>query len=298
MIHARFAPRSFVEAVAGLRADILVARRLYMAQAALDAHSKPDRLNLATLADVLESEVLRQRRSADSPLLRFEARRTWRDEVRCARESARVACLSETERALLAPQLPDPPERVDLVLRPAERPALLDEPLALFVGDLHWPPNEEAAHRLVGIWPAIRSACPTARLLMVGRGTDALPTNGGIERLGFVEDIDAVWDRPSLLVAPVSIGGGVRVKLLDAARRGVPVVATAAAVGSVSDYLPIRAAGSDDELVDRAAELLGSRDARREAGQGLYEANRQLSRDGFVERQLEQLLTPRKPQPA
>jgi glycosyltransferase involved in cell wall biosynthesis len=293
LIHARFAPPEYVRAVASLDAEVLVARRLYMAQAAIDSARVPA-VPLLALADVLESSVLRQRPGRGRVLLRAEARRTWRDEVRCAQAGAVVAALSDTERVALAPHLHPRPERLDLVLDAAAAPAGARDPVALFIGDLHWAPNREAATALADVWPEIARRCPAARLVMAGRGTDdgpGPPAGERVTRLGFVEDLEPVWAGTGVLLAPVTIGGGVRVKILDAARRGVPVVATPAAAGSVDEYLPIVRAETRQDFVAAAAGLLADRTARRAAGEALYETNAGLCRSGFVEEQMARLLS-------
>jgi polysaccharide biosynthesis protein PslH len=292
LVHTRFAPPALVDAIADADADLLVARRLYMAQAAIDAGPRAPTGELVAIADVLESEVLRRRRSIARPLLAIEARRTRRDELRCARAATAVACVSDVEIATLAPELDGPPGRLDLILPPAATAAPLDEPVALFVGDLHWPPNREGVAELERLWPEVRAAAPSARLLIAGRHTDqpGRADQPGVERLGFVADLDPVWNRASVLIVPVAIGGGVRVKILDAARRGVPVVASVEAVGSIPGYLPVTGSGSPTELVARTAELLGDPPARRAAGEALFEANRKLAGEGFVESQVSDLL--------
>jgi hypothetical protein len=74
------------------------------------------------------------------------------------------------------------------------------------------------------------------------------------------------------------------------------VVASDEAVGSISAYLPLAGCGSSEEFVARAGEALRDSSARRAAGAALYETNRALAADGFVERQLGELLTGR-PEP-
>ena len=292
MIHTRFAPPALVREIETLDAHLLVARRLYMTQAVLDSGASIGDENLVAFADVLESDVLRRRRSPARPFFQLESRRTWRDEVRCARAASRVVALSESERTALAAVLPVPPDPINLVLPALDRPADLGDPVALFIGDMHWAPNREAAAYVERLWPSIQADAPKARLVMVGRGTDALKGADGIDRLGFVEDIDSVWAGASVLLAPIPIGGGVRVKILDAARRGVPVVANRPAVGSTDSYLPVTACQDDSGFVRQASQLLADRVSRKRAGAELYESNRELTRRGYVEGQLEILLRP------
>ncbi len=290
LIHERFAPRGLVQALEIVPADVLVARRVYMAQGALDARRVAPSDRLVVLADVLESTVMRSRRSALGPLLAVESSRTRRDEIRCVRAASAVAFFSDTESRELAEIVAGP--RLDLSLPPAERPAWLADPVAVFVGDRRWPPNAEAFSRLRALWPRIAKAVPRARLLVVGHPAprERRPAEPSVETLGFVEDLEAVWRSAAVLLAPVSIGGGVRVKVLDAARHGVPVVGTPAAIGATSSYLPLRARTSEEEFTAHAVALLGSAAQRRREGEPLFEANRALHARGFVEEQLARLL--------
>ncbi|HEU4979926.1 MAG TPA: glycosyltransferase family 4 protein, partial [Solirubrobacterales bacterium] len=103
---------------------------------------------------------------------------------------------------------------------------------------------------------------------------------------GYVEDLDELLASSSVLLAPVPIGGGVRVKVLDAARHGLPVVGTPEAIGSIGDYLPVSAAASDEAFCAQAIELLSDPKSAREAGERLYEANRERWESGFVRDQI------------
>jgi glycosyltransferase involved in cell wall biosynthesis len=118
-------------------------------------------------------------------------------------------------------------------------------------------------------------------LLVVGAaGRREPPPPDGVEVTGFVDDLGTVWDSARLLIAPITIGGGVRVKLLEAASRGVPVVGTRAAVGSTSAYLPLTGSDDDDMLISRCAEFLTDGRAALAAGHDLWEANADCWRSG------------------
>ena len=292
LIHLRFSPDELARALEGVAADVFVARRAYMAEAAIAAGRVPPGSRLLVLVDVLESTVLRRRRSPLRPLLALEARRTRRDELRCLRAASEVAYFSDSERTELGQAAPAGP-RLDLVLPPAAEPAPLSEPVAFFLGDRRWPPNAEALAALLALWPRIAAAAPGARLLLAGHPGPGERDQGpaGVERLGFVPDLDAALRSAAVLLAPVPIGGGVRVKVLDAARHGIPVVGSPEAIGSVAGYLPVAASAGEDEFVERAATLLADRAAGRREGEALYAANRELAGEGFVERQVEALLT-------
>jgi glycosyltransferase involved in cell wall biosynthesis len=110
------------------------------------------------------------------------------------------------------------------------RPAAAANTL-LFIGTYKYQPNFQAAERLIGrIWPLIRARAPAARLLLAGEppGTPELFARlpEGIEYLGFVDDLDALYARSRVVCCPLAVGGGTRMKLLEAAAYGKPMVAT------------------------------------------------------------------------
>lgn len=99
----------------------------------------------------------------------------------------------------------------------------------LFVGGMHWPPNADGI-----LWfsqeilPAIWRERPGAPLLAVGKEPPAALSQMG-ERViapGYVDDPEPFWQRGRLFVVPLRAGGGMRVKIIDAWTRGLPVVST------------------------------------------------------------------------
>lgn len=292
LIHTRFSPKGLRVVLEAIPSDVIVARRVYMAQAAIDAGRIPPRDRLVVLVDALESMVMKLRSSRMRPLLKLESARTRRDELRCIRSASELACFSDAEVDELEGEI-SVQRRLNLVLPPARTRAPLEHPLAAFVGDRTWEPNADALRRLMHLWPKIRAAVPWARLVVVGRPGpgERRWQDPDIEVTGFVPDIDAIWHRAGVLLAPVAIGGGVRVKVLDAARNGVPVVGSTAAVGSCSRYLPIVASNCSEEFCSAAISILQDSVLRRKQGSDLYEANRTLAFDGYVQKQLEELLS-------
>lgn len=101
-----------------------------------------------------------------------------------------------------------------------------------FVGSYAHPPNEEAAVELVtAIMPAVRSAGGPAELVLIGRG----PTPGlrrlasgdpGVQIAADVPNVAELLRDAGILVMPVRSGGGSRIKALEAAALGVPIVST------------------------------------------------------------------------
>jgi glycosyltransferase involved in cell wall biosynthesis len=102
----------------------------------------------------------------------------------------------------------------------------------LFVGNMSYFPNIDAATWFASrILPKLRHLLPfKVRFVVAGghpsRQVADLARREGIVVVGKFEDTAAPYRRASLAVIPIRAGGGTRIKLLEAAAYGVPMVAT------------------------------------------------------------------------
>jgi glycosyltransferase involved in cell wall biosynthesis len=129
------------------------------------------------------------------------------------------------------------------------------EPRVLFVGTLDYPPNTEAAELLATrIWPLVRRERPDATLRIVGRAPERVPCSrcppDNVTFTGYVEDLSPVYRDTRLVCAPIRVGAGTRVKLVEAAANGRPIVATSLG----AEGLNLRH-GREILLADRPREL-------------------------------------------
>lgn len=92
------------------------------------------------------------------------------------------------------------------------------------------------------------------------------------------------------MIAPIKTGGGVRVKLLDAIRMGMPVVATSPAIGSLNSTFDLTPFDDDETFIAECRRLLTDRDAAVRAGDQLFEINRQIWERREPHRAVEALL--------
>ena len=100
-----------------------------------------------------------------------------------------------------------------------------------FVGPTYSFPNRDAVEFLLEeIWTLVRRDVPGATLQLIGRnaGGDraryaAVP---GVQPLGHVADIRPPLAHAACCVVPIRIGGGTRLKILDAWAMGKAVVST------------------------------------------------------------------------
>lgn len=137
----------------------------------------------------------------------------------------------------------------------------------LFVGNLTYPPNVDAATTLAEqVLPAVAaSSAGPVRAVLVGPiepgGPIArLASRPGVVVTGFVEDLSPYYDSAELVVAPIAIGGGTRIKLLEAFAHGVPVVTTTAGAAGleVRDGEHLLLADSIPALTEATSRVLGS----------------------------------------
>jgi glycosyltransferase involved in cell wall biosynthesis len=109
------------------------------------------------------------------------------------------------------------------------------EPLnILFVGSFLHLPNIDAAIRLIdNIFPAVLAHFPEACLYIVGSHPPAVVQSRANEHVivtGFVPDVEPYLDQATLVAAPLRLGGGMRVKVLEALAAGKAIVASHLAI--------------------------------------------------------------------
>jgi len=107
---------------------------------------------------------------------------------------------------------------------------LSDNHRLLFLGSLFYRPNADGVRWLCReVWSLVRARLPAATLDVVGLGQETLTdlmAIPGVTFHGFVDDLDGLLSQAAALVVPLRIGGGTRIKILEAWAKGLPVVST------------------------------------------------------------------------
>ena len=104
--------------------------------------------------------------------------------------------------------------------------------LLLYVGAMNRTANIDAVRYFYEkVFPLIKREVPGAKFSIVGNKPPEEITRIGREDndvivTGFVDDIKPYYLKASVFVAPLFVGGGVIVKILDALAAGIPVVTT------------------------------------------------------------------------
>lgn len=273
LVHTRFTIPAMTAALDQRQPDLVVAEHNYMAECFLESRQRE---HGTLFVNTVNSESLVWR-ATRGVLGRVEAPRIVADERRTARAAYAVGTYDRDEAASYRQHGSPRARWLDISLPPAERVAVAQSPARLlFVGDRSWPPNQEAFETLIDWWPAIARGIPHAELHVIGRPgssrrVPSLPA--GMRDLGFVENLDRALGQARALLAPITTGGGVRVKLLDAARRGLPVVPTSAAIGSLGEVFGIDAVDGHEAFVARAREFVLDRAAASVEADRLYAVN-------------------------
>jgi glycosyltransferase involved in cell wall biosynthesis len=250
-------------AVRGEPSAWVVAHSYHVAPAAL-ASGRPVWIDFHNLDSEIWRRVAETARPAGERLFaRIQAPRVADLEARLARAASGVSCVSERDADSLrrigarsAPRVV--PNGVDLS-RYAMRPAQPAGETIFFVGDLSWPPNAEAVRWLRDrVWPELRRRRPAAQVEILGRGAppDLAPSaaSDGFRLLGEGGDTRPHWASAAVAVVPLLAGGGTRLKIVEAAACGVPVVATSVGAeglelhGEVEILLRDDAAGFADAI--------------------------------------------------
>jgi glycosyltransferase involved in cell wall biosynthesis len=206
----------------------------------------PEARIVCTFHDVLSQRYARASEAADS----FAPRVRWawaavvarRSERRMLRQADKIVVLSQKDAGLLPPGTAEvhvvaPPLVVGMgeIDRSAPIPGEV-----LFVGFLaRWENEEGLLWFLSDVWPRIKTAAPSACLRVAGLGIRSTVSEAarlaGVDLLGFVPDLEPLYERASVVVVPVRLGAGVKFKVVDALVAGVPVVTTTVGAEGIGD---------------------------------------------------------------
>lgn len=230
----------------------------------------------------VESALLRRRAPTEQfPLLRayiaHQAGLVEREERRwCGRVDLNVA-VSEEDRAAFVhlasgARVAVVPNGVDTGLF---RPEPAPQDGIVFVGGYSWYPNRDAlGHFSEDILPLVRAFAPDVRVDWVGRAPEEVRVSFraryGIEMTGYVDDIRPYVHRAACYVVPLRVGGGTRLKVLDAWAMGKAVVSTSVGCEGLDarDGENVLIRDDPEEFAEAVRLVLADRELRRRLGTG------------------------------
>lgn len=231
----------------------------------------------------VESEIWRRHASNGAGgikklMYRTEFSKMLRYEQRAMARFDHVIAVSEHDKKLMSAWTS--PDRITVVptgvdteeFCPATT-ATAEKPLVLFVGAMDWEPNVDAMKYFCAeIWPLVLAKVPTARFRIVGRNPDgrikalAAPS---IDVTGRVPSVVEHLREAAVVVVPLRIGGGTRIKIYEAMATGKPVVSTTVGAEGLDVHhtqdIVLRDRG--EEFAQSVVELLQDAEACKRLGQ-------------------------------
>lgn len=166
----------------------------------------------------------------------------------------------------------------------------------VFVGSMDYMPNQDGIVYFVReVWPRIRQARPNATFQIVGRNPPvqvlALGAEPGVEVAGGVPDVRPHLAQAAVVVVPLLVGGGTRLKIYEAMASGKAVVSTT--IGA--EGLPLTPgehflqADTSEQFATAVARLLDDASLRAELGGAANRFVRERYDSETVSRQFEDI---------
>jgi polysaccharide biosynthesis protein PslH len=200
----------------------------------------------------VESEIWRRHaatagNSAKKMMYSMEFRKMLRYERAAVCKFQHVIAVSESDRSLMTQWVDGDrvtvvPTGVDLAQYcpdPASsdrNPLDASAPLITFVGAMDWEPNVDGVEYFCSeVWPAIKAEVPQARFRIVGRNPDrrvqkwasnSMNNDDSIEVTGRVPSVVEHLRQSAIIIVPLRIGGGTRLKIYEAMATAKAVVST------------------------------------------------------------------------
>lgn len=274
------ASRRVREIIAEQRVDLVHVEGFYLMQHVPEWVEVP----VLLVEQNIEYELARQRAHASTERVArldslYDCLHTQAAERACWRRATRLAAVTWEDREAIRSVLTE--TEVDVVPDGADHLPPLPEtgrarvigpprgPQVTLLANFAYAPNVDAAmHFCEEILPRLRAAVPDVHVWLVGNAPPpevlALGEDG-VTVTGYVPDVLPYIDTADLVVCPLRIGGGIKVKVIEALRRGKAIISTTIGAQGLPPQARAALIVADDprHFAAAAATLLGDRLRRR-----------------------------------
>ena len=227
----------------------------------------------------VESEIWRRHAATEANpakriMYQFEFKKMLRYEQTAVRNFQHVIAVSAHDRELMLPWTADGP--ITVVPTGVDvkqyRPDSIDPdpaPLVIFIGAMDWEPNIDGAEFFCReIWDLVVAKVPDARFCIVGRNPDRRVRQLAFSSIDVTGRVPSVVDylrKAAVVIVPLRIGGGTRLKIYEAMAAGKAVVSTTIGAEGldVSPGSDILIADDPRDFADVVVSLLKDRELRR-----------------------------------
>lgn len=226
--------------------------------AAVNFPARPSTISVLFQHNV-EAEIWRRHAETESnPVKRriynIELRKMLRYECNAVKSFHHVIAVSEHDRSLMeswveGSRITVVPTGVDLEHYKPDFSRKTSPSLVMFVGAMDWEPNVDAMEYFCReIWPGVLAHNPTARLRIVGRNPGERIRSLSAPSVEITGRVPSVLDHlreAAVVVVPLRVGGGTRLKIYEAMAAGKAVVSTSVGAEGLDVHH-----GRDIELAD------------------------------------------------
>lgn len=121
------------------------------------------------------------------------------------------------------------------------------------------------------VQPRLFSNFPNVKLKIIGKNPPnkfGEYENIGVDKLGYVDDVKPYLNESEVYIAPLFVGGGIRIKILEAMSLGLPVVATDVSAEGIeaTEKQGLIRANTINEYISQISKLFNDKKLRSELG--------------------------------
>lgn len=249
-----------------------------------DAHNA----EFALQSKIAEVESNHWRRLPAALYSRIQSRRIYHFEREVSRSADAVIAVSEEDAAELRAFRSD--GRVYVLPNGIFTDAYSDpgqgldlgEQILVFTGKMDYRPNVDGIRWFVdSILPEVHTRFPEARLYIVGQKPHSslrtLSEKVSVEVTGWVPEVQPFLHAADVYIAPLRMGSGTRLKIMEAMAAGCAVVATPIAAAGLTEAARQTMLIAEDEngFADAVSSLLGDEAKREQLGKAAMQVVRQ-----------------------
>jgi sugar transferase (PEP-CTERM/EpsH1 system associated) len=185
-----------------------------------------------------ETDIKKSRRWPGAVYSLIQWQKLRRYERRIVRTADAIIAVSEADAKAIQQLVPEANVTVvpngvalDYYQEAEDYAPLKDRPALVFTGKMDFRPNVDAILWFTSrVWPRLRAEMPQIHLYVVGKDPHprlaTIAREPGITITGFVPDIRPYIAGADVYIVPLRIGGGTRLKVLEALAMGKAIVST------------------------------------------------------------------------
>jgi len=97
-----------------------------------------------------------------------------------------------------------------------------------FVASAYLPNRDSVNYFIRECWPSITTKYPHVRLAIYGTvcGSVEVAGNENISLMGFVPDLNSIYEKADIMINPIRFGAGMKIKNIEALAHGIPLITT------------------------------------------------------------------------